>query len=434
MKNSNYNIYVKINSKEYIIYNTLNQTLITINDEKLKKIKENKFDELNNEEICLLINNGIIVDDECNELDIYKYKRNLAQFNFKKLHILYTITDACNSDCEYCFKKNDKVEKVDKEKKESIKKFIINQAQLNECKEIQIDFFGGEPLILYKEVIKDMNYFNKWADDNKINIQYRFYTNGTILNEQLLEYFKENKRRIKDLQITLDGPKEVHDKVRPLKNKSSSYDLIMKNLKMLNEAQIPVQIRINFNSENYVNVEKCIDDLKKNKLDNIPIYFYAVQAMSSACAKYELAITDNDTLKVFPKLWKDAVKRKLNINLKQSPGFVYCSASCKSTFVINYKGEVYKCALLQTDKKYKIGEISEDGKLKYLSNEYFKWMSKTPLDNKKCTKCKLLPVCGGGCGGSAAEKYGNYLHENCFDMNMKLFKTKLKLYYKQRYE
>ena len=177
MKNSNYNIYVKINSKEYIIYNTLNQTLITINDEKLKKIKENKFDELNNEEICLLINNGIIVDDECNELDIYKYKRNLAQFNFKKLHILYTITDACNSDCEYCFKKNDKVEKVDKEKKESIKKFIINQAQLNECKEIQIDFFGGEPLILYKEVIKDMNYFNKWADDNKINIQYRFYNN-----------------------------------------------------------------------------------------------------------------------------------------------------------------------------------------------------------------------------------------------------------------
>lgn len=434
MKNSYYNIYIKNKVNEYIIYNTLNQTLIIVDEERLKKIKDNKFKELDKEEVQILINNGIIVSDECNELNIYIYKRNIAQFNFKKLHILYTITDACNSNCEYCFKKNDKPEKIDSEKRKSIRKFIINQAEKNECKEIQIDFFGGEPLVLYKQVIKDMDFFTDWANNNNIKIKYRFYTNGTIMNNELLEYFKANRDNIKDLQITLDGTKEIHDKVRPLKNKESSYDLIMKNLKLLNEENIPVQIRINFNSENYTNVGKCLDDLKENKLENIPVYFYAVQAMSSACSKYELAITDNDTLNVFPKLWKDAIKRKVNINLKTSPGFVYCSASCKSTFVINYKAEVYKCALLQTDKKYKIGEISEDGNLKYLSNEYFKWMCKNPVNNKKCIKCKLLPVCGGGCGGSAAEKYGTYMHENCFDMNMKLFRTKMKLYYKQKFE
>lgn len=434
MKNSYYNIYIRNKENEYLIYNTLNQTLIIIDEERLKKIKNEKYDEIENQEMQLLINNGIIICDDCDEIDIYKYKRNIAQFNFKKLHILYTVTDACNSDCEYCFKKNDKSEKINPKKRESIRKFIINQTNINECTEMQIDFFGGEPLVLYKQVLKDMDFFSEWAKVNNIKIQYRFYTNGTILNNEILEYFKNNIEHIKDLQITLDGPKEIHDKVRPLKNKNSSYDLIMKNLKLLHQAKVPVQIRINFNSKNYINVGQCLNDLKENGLENIPIYFYAVQAMSSACSKYELAITDSDTLKVFPKLWKDAIKRKVNINLKPSPGYVYCSASCKSTFVINYKGEVYKCALLQTDEKYKIGEITNEGNLKYLSNEYFKWMCKNPVDNKKCKRCKLLPVCGGGCGGSAVEKYGTYMHENCFDMNMELFKTRVKLYYKQKYE
>lgn len=89
--------------------------------------------------------------------------------------------------------------------------------------------------------------------------------------------------------------------------------------------------------------------------------------------------------------------------------------------------------MLQTNKKYKIGDISINGELINITNEYYKWMCKNPLNNTKCRKCKLLPVCGGGCSGSAVEKYGDYMHENCFDMNIELFKKRIRLYYKQKY-
>jgi uncharacterized protein len=109
-------------------------------------------------------------------------------------------------------------------------------------------------------------------------------------------------------------------------------------------------------------------------------------------------------------------------------GYLYCSAFAKSTYVIDPKGKLYKCAGLQGRKENQFGEVGTHGEIMNFDAErYNAWIDRNPLKFPKCKKCKMLPICGGGCAGTVFTKYGTYTKNDCFDKTEELTKEKIEL-------
>lgn len=434
MKLSYYNIFVDIDKDKNLIYNTLSDSIAIVDVAVKKSLLKNETCHIPDDILSQLEECGIIINDSVNEKHIYALRRDYHRFMEKRTYIVLTVTDSCNCACEYCFESHQNSRGVLSQPiNQHIRKFVTSVTLQNDSKVLQIDFIGGEPFVAMKSVVSEMCFYNEWCQKNGVSVFYRFYTNGTILTPEIQKVLHENRDRIKDLQITIDGPQNIHDKFRPLKNSGSSYEAIITNLQILKKSSIPVIIRINFNKHSYQHIPELLDNLIEAGLQDAQIDLYAVQAMTEGCGAFSLAISDKDTINLFPIIWEQCINKGFDIKLRPRTSYLYCSASCFSSYVINFKGDVYKCAILQTNEKYKVGNVSHEGNLVNITDEYYKWMNRNPLEFEKCKNCVLLPICGGGCAGSAEYKYGSYLMGNCFDMNILLIKHRLKLYYETMY-
>lgn len=125
---------------------------------------------------------------------------------------IYSLTDNCNLRCPYCFSCRHE-NKTTFEIADSVAKFVIENSKKNN-KRPGITFFGGEPLLMYDEIIKPL--VLKYEDA----LEWSITTNGTLLTEEIIDFFYEHKV---GLLLSMDGVKEVQDKQRPMVN-GSSFD------------------------------------------------------------------------------------------------------------------------------------------------------------------------------------------------------------------
>ncbi len=429
MKSSFYNVYIQIKEGNYVLFNTLNNSLAII-DEKGKNMIDAP-DEFMDEELKEFISKGFIITNESDEKDLISVRMNHNKFKNSKAHFMITITFTCNCACKYCFEGKQQHKGVlDEINSNKIRKFITNLLNANNYQEVQIDWFGGEPLLFLKILEREMTVYKKLFEDRHLPYKFRIYTNGTIWNKKIDDFL--SSFNIKDLQITFDGAKEEHDQRRVLKKKAEgTYDLIKKNLVQIVK-RFPVILRINIDKVNYRNFGILLNDLKVSEFLDVPLDILAIQSMTSACGNYGNAISDEEIVKLLPSLWFDAIKKGFRIYVRPQTSYIYCSTFCDSTFIFDFNANIFKCAVLQYDETHKIGTLNTEGEIKNLRNEYYQWMSRNPLEFDKCRICKLLPVCGGGCGGAAKYKYGTFKINNCFDNNIDLLKIRLliHMYYK----
>ena len=93
---------------------------------------------------------------------------------------------------------------------------------------------------------------------------------------------------------------------------------------------------------------------------------------------------------------------------------------------------MYKCALLQCEKKYSIGNLKKD--TRYQSDSvFYDWLTYDPSTENGCKNCVSLPVCAGGCGGSGTFRYGTHHHSNCFESSPKMLKMAIRQYINLHY-
>lgn len=402
-----------------------------LDDEAYTVFNSGEFHKMKHEHIQLFVDNGLLLEENIDEMQIYQHRRKLQVDRLDCLNLFITTTRKCNCSCKYCFqgKKNEKNSVYSSEKSAlKIRKFVERLYDKYCYNSMNIDFFGGEPFVSFESLKREMTYYNKWAASNGIKPCFRIYTNGTILSEEKAEFLSHQP--VSDLQITLDGPKKIHDSNRPMRNGKSSYESIVGNLIHLQDKAVPFIIRINFDKNSVKYYEDLLDDLNNRGLSGISVYPYAVQVLTQACSEYEAAISDSDLIKMLPQLWETAIKKGFSVPLRPTAAYVYCCASNRLSFIVDPTARLFKCALLQEDNKYQVGFINENGEVNEWAPEYERWFSRNPLEFEKCKCCKLLPVCGGGCSGRAVSKYGTYFTSNCFEHNMYLFKKKLNMYVK----
>ena len=253
-KISKYMIYEQNNNNEYILYNSLNGSIIKLKDqyyiELFKKIIVlNEIDIEDNEFYKMLIDNKYLIDIDRNELLDIKTMYQEKIVCDETLHLMLIMTRNCNFNCVYCGQTHYENEKLDEKKVTLILTAIERLLEIKSYKHIHISFFGGEPLLEYKLMMIFLENIKEIS--NKYNMSYSasVTTNGYLLTKKRVESLC--KYNCNYYQITIDGMDYTHNKTRMKKDGGKTWDIIMQNIYNCLELDLNFKIllRTNYNYE-----------------------------------------------------------------------------------------------------------------------------------------------------------------------------------------
>lgn len=404
MKLSKYYHKTKLYKDVYAIYNSLIMDLHFVNNEELLQIESYTLENI--EDIKTLLNSGIYIYNDKYDDDALKEKCDILGIKNGKVNSLYIIlTNCCNLRCKYCAVKNiaDKTQtKTDKIISISLMdKFIkeyIEYATENKIDKADVIFYGGEPLIGYKE----LKYFVENAN-KAFNFSFSIVTNGTLLDENIVTYCKDNNVNI---GISIDGPKQINDANRVYANeKISVYEKIKQNLDLMNKYDLKPTLSITISTDILNNKEIFLLWLEKivqhYKIQSISYNLLRFQGEEFNRVKY-YKIASEFIIKSYYKfktyLYEDRIGRK--ITALYSKNFFYgdCAAITGNQVVLKPNGDISICQAFCQSNEDIIGNLEENS-LKYiLTNiERNRYYSMLPIYRNECMDCEAIFTCGGGC-------------------------------------
>lgn len=405
-KFSKYNHKINLNNDLYL-YNALSGGFCKTNEDTKKILKDidlsgdtKKIECLPPDIIKELKKGGFLLGKDINEFNYLKTIHNISRFNGdNSLGLTLLPTMGCNFRCTYCFEKDKEYpnEKMTEEVMDAIVNLI--DGRLREGGNLVISWFGGEPLLEFDIVKKLQLRINEIVEKKKLNLFGGIVTNGYLLTKERSDELLN--MGISTVQITIDGPKEIHDSKRILKNGLGTFDKIIENILNINE-NLQLGIRVNIEKDNINSIPAFLDFLNEcgiGSMKNVSPYFAVVRDYDASTNQISNKCYN---IKEFSKeeieLNKMAYEKGMNINNRIKPNLSVCGALSPSTFVIEPDGTIQKCWNSVGDKNEMAGHlIKNDFDLNLTTKNQSKWYAWSEFESEECKDCNILPLCMGGC-------------------------------------
>lgn len=380
VKPSAYN-YIEKGKGLHAIYNTLYCSMALLNDEELAVLEKRQ----QGEEKLLreFYAAGFFVPEDVDEFSKFQaYKKVYRKFVIKESGLGLTIatTTKCNARCAYCFESSAGRADMAPGVEEQIIEFVDNR--IGENKELDITWFGGEPLLNTGLIDRLSSYF--LGKGYKLNA--RIVTNGSLLTEKML---KESfpKWHIRYMQVTLDGTAENYARIKNyLAPELGNLDRVLKNIDLAGENKINVSIRLNVNKENIEDLLVLAEQLEKRYRGSKYVSWY-VAPLTGTEADYD---TDEELIGMMERFAKFQAGQMKVKNMRNMPRVEYCMAEMPSGYCFDVNGDIKICWEDFTFSDNAIGNIKDFDPKTDKRNEQSQLQP-------KCEKCVWLPPCGGGC-------------------------------------
>ena len=425
LKQSQYNRFFEYNGVKYA-YNLLTTSLIQLDDSCDIALERHDIESLPDEAKELLIEEGFLVDINCNEVEEFRYYYDHARFcsTSDVLAVTFIPTYNCNLRCPYCYEGQSKSEKkIAMEEIDSVLLFIENR--INECREdipirvLDIQLYGGEPLLCKKELVYFCDRVSHIAEKEGIKTQFSMVSNLTLLDDDIINLIRQNDIYV---QVSIDGNKTEHDKRRIWANGKGSFDQIINNLERLLAAGLKKNVIIRLNSDLGSIQELCSQFRSLTKYSS-DIYFGILTSYKGCNDGFENCIDSAVAEKLLSEK-ADPIYKELGLPIPQRFGKKGpCSLNSENKYMIDCNLDVYKCDLLINHRECRIGYITKDGKL-HIEGNFYKQMGHSPFNSQKCVQCNLLPQCAGGCPAlvylNSGKRDGTIDYYDCSFSNEKL--------------
>ena len=410
MKQSHYN-YTICEAEKIYCFNGLTKQFFSIsqkNEYLLKSILDSPISIINKlpHFYNMLIEGGFIIADDVNELNIIRAK-NKEACNSPNYNLVILPTLNCNFRCWYCYE-NHTTYKMSEQTVEKIQKYIQNIIDNNTIKSLNIEWFGGEPFLHFKNIIKPISLYAKnKCQERNILFSVGATSNGYLINEKIAKEFVDID--FKHIQITLDGEKSLHDKTRVAPN-GSSFEKILKNINFVCEVNpiVTITIRINYDEKNFLpsllfsQIKESIDEKNHHRCSFLLRKVWQVEHVAKA----------DEKILEFIQLIKES---SFNYNFGDfNMDFMPCYAAHKNMKLITPYGSIGKCTAKKDFEEQAIGFINDEGVIKWGNNLPFDDIYATPLfENEKCLNCKKLPLCMGNCPKNIDINGNIFIPEEC---------------------
>ncbi len=318
------------------------------------------------------------------------------------------ISHDCNLRCKYCFADegayHKKRELMSKEIGFSAIDFLI--ANSGSRRNLEVDFFGGEPLMNFDTVVAVVEYAREQEKIHNKNFRFTLTTNGVLLNDENIEYMNKN---MSNVVLSLDGTKETNDRMRVRVDGSGSYENIVPKLQKVAEArnQDNYYVRGTFTRHNLHFADDVLHlaDLGFKQTSVEPV-------VCDGTPDYALREEDLPILfEEYEKLADEYIKRRSDgrwfnffhfmIDLDQGPCVIKrlsgCGAGCEYLAVAP-NGDIYPCHQFVGNEDYKLGNL-KDGEINRDIRSIFEGCN--VYTKEDCRNCFAKFYCSGGCMANA---------------------------------
>ncbi len=337
------------------------------------------------------------------------------------LHIAHD----CNLACRYCF-----AEEGEYHGRRALMSFEVGKKALDfliansgSRRNLEVDFFGGEPLMNW-QVVKDLVAYGRQQEKlHDKHFRFTVTTNGVLLNDEIQEFINQE---MDNVVLSLDGRREVNDHMRPFRNGKGSYDLIVPKFQKLADSrnQEKYYIRGTFTRENLDFSEDILHfaDLGFTQMSIEPV-------VGDASDPY--AIREEDLPKImeeYDKLARVMIQREKEgkgfqffhfmIDLDGGPCVAKRLSGCGSGteyLAVTPWGDLYPCHQFVGQEEFLMGNV-EDGIIKPEIADDFR--SCNVYSKEKCRDCFAKFYCSGGCMANAYHFHGT-IHDT-YDIGCKM--------------
>lgn len=342
------------------------------------------------------------------------------------LHIAHT----CNLNCSYCFASQgrfhgERALMSFEVGKQAIDFLIANSGTRHN---LEVDFFGGEPLMNFDVVKQIVEYARSVEKQHNKNFRFTLTTNGMLVDDEVIEYAN---REMSNVVLSLDGRKEVHDRFRKDYAGNGSWEKIVPKFQefVKRRGGKNYYIRGTFTHAN--------PDFLKDIEVMLDLGFRELSMEPVVCAKDDpMALTEEDLPVVYEQYEKLAelmLKKDKEgdpftfyhymIDLKGGPCIYKRISGCGSGteyMAVTPWGDLYPCHQFVGEEKFKLGDIWNGVNNKEVQDDF---ASCNVYAKEECKNCWARLYCAGGCAANALHATGSV--RGIYEYGCKLFKKRL---------
>lgn len=370
--------------------------------------REDSLDAL--KEILSLIQDGMLYTEDVYENYIAEFQNRQTVVKALCLHIAHD----CNLACRYCF-----AEEGEYHGRRALMSYEVGKKALDFLVEnsgsrinLEVDFFGGEPLMNW-QVVKDLVAYGRSLEEpHHKKFRFTLTTNGVLLNEEILEFVN---KEMANVVLSIDGREKVHDYMRPFRGGQGSYHMIMPKFQKVADSrnQMNYYVRGTFTRHNLDFAEdvKHLADMGFQQISVEPV-------VASEKESYALQETDIPTICMeYDKLAEEIIERNrvgkgfqffhFMIDLSGGPCVAKRLSGCGSGteyLAVTPWGDFYPCHQFVGQEEFLMGNVDK-GITNVEIQEKFK--KSNVYSKEKCKDCFSKFYCSGGCAANSYNFHGN---------------------------
>ncbi|MET3210766.1 UNVERIFIED_CONTAM: uncharacterized protein ABIC26_003727 [Paenibacillus sp. PvR008] len=465
MISSTYNSFYKLSNGDYVLINSLSGAIDTIGVEVkqfLDRIRKGDVPSRNEDYEPLyqfLEKRGYIYENRDSEwaklLEIRDHVYRLQDTSVAGITFNVCTTYMCNLRCPYCYQGHEIHEKshaltmteIDKMFK-AVDGILAMEKEKGRYQNAthRMMLYGGEPLLpTTRETVKEV--VRRAVDE----YGFRIYaiTNGTFLHDYL-DFFEQYKEEWDYFQISVDGPKSIHDRRRITAGGQGTFDRIVRNIDMALERGFRIALRTNINKDNVDHLEELVSFVEQKGWHEHPLFFWQISPVTdhygdnlpNHLPEHKLLVALYEKFGDLEEfLEKYSVQLGTDLSMRTSrirqaitskdwvmnnpsdsctstpntlPIFKECSAREHRFYAFGAEGAIYACPESVGRSEFAIGAFYPEFVINPIKHNMW---DKDITDSEQCGTCSVSLFCGGGCAysnlmrnGSITEPHCNYSH------------------------
>ncbi len=421
-KNNGYNMVLDVNSSSVHVVDDMAYDMIAIyKDNEKEEVIDRIYNQYSGEatredceelydEVTTLKDEGELFTEDTFKAGVIDFKKRPVVVKALCLHIAH----ACNLRCKYCFAGDGQYSGD-----ASIMSFEVGKkaidflvANSGTRRNLEVDFFGGEPLLNFEVVKQLVEYAHTLEEKANKNFRFTLTTNGVLLNDEIIEFLN---KEMSNVVLSIDGRKEVHDNMRPGVSGKGSYDIIIDKFKDVAEKRKQEQYYVRGTFTHYnLDFYKDVIHLADQGFKQISVE----PVVAEPSAGYAIKEEDLDEIfENYDMLAKELIKRKKEnrefnffhymLDLSGGPCVYKRLSGCGSGteyLAVTPWGDFYPCHQFVGNTKFLLGNVdigivNEDIRNDFkLCNVYAK---------EECSECFARFFCSGGCAANAYNMHGD---------------------------
>lgn len=310
----------------------------------------------------------------------------------KYFHLIILPTELCNFRCTYCYE-DFAVGRMEKDTISSTK-YLLEKRCASNLEVLKVSWFGGEPLTA-KDIVLEISDYAMALSHKYPNLHYSgtMTTNGSLLDYNTASALADVG--VKAYQISLDGPRDVHNKSRVRADGSGSFDRIWANLLAIRDSSLPISVllRLHFTVDTFKLFDPLIEDIRREFIHDprFSVFFKGIERLGGPNDTSIKVFSESDENQVIQslttKLFAGNLASTQNFSLKKD---YTCYAARPNSLIIRSNGDVGKCTVALYDERNKIGSLQPDGTIKVIPGRFAPWVRGVKTLDPETLACPLI--------------------------------------------